>query len=379
MRCKVIVLVCRPSGPGRIGGRDELEDRSTNPHLSGASRLRPLGFPRCAGVLREAARSESWQTVDMHQDTDPDHASAESLAARTPPSSASGRAPGHRPVGTGIALMVVAIFCLSVNDALAKQLTGFYPPVQVLFLRNLIALPFAIAIAWKLGGRSALHSYRPLTHLVRGVIWLIAATLFFTGLKHLELAEATALVFVAPVFVTSISALFLGETVGWRRWLAVLVGFIGALVVIRPGTETFRLESLYPLGTALFYAALMVGARFVDPRESVWTLMVWLVGAGALLSGLLQPFVWTAIDPGDLWLFAAIALFGTTGMVMMTQAFRFAPASVVAPFDYTALLWATLFGWVFWKEVPDAVTWIGAAIIVVSGLYIVLREGRTAD
>ncbi len=259
--------------------------------------------------------------------------------------------PGGAPrtVTTGIALMVVAIACLSVNDALAKQLTAGYPPVQVLFLRNLIALPFAIAIAWKMGGRGALHSYRPLTHLVRGVIWLIAATLFFTGLKHLELAEATALVFVAPVFVTSISALFLGETVGWRRWLAVLVGFIGALIVIRPGTETFRLESLYPLGTALFYAALMVGARFVDPRESVWTLMVWLVGAGALLSGLLQPFVWTSVDPGDLWLFAAIALFGTTGMVMMTQAFRFAPASVVAPFDYTALLWATLLGWVFWR------------------------------
>lgn len=127
------------------------------------------------------------------------------------------------------------------------------------------------------------------------------------------------------------------------------------------------------------YAALMISARWVDPRESVWTLMLYLVGAGALLSGLMSPFVWTAIRLDDLWLFFAIAFFGTAGMTMMTQAFRFAPAAVVAAFDYTALLWATVLGWLIWGEVPDFATYVGASIIALSGLFIVLRERQLQD
>lgn len=275
---------------------------------------------------------------------------------------------------TGIGLMCAGVACLSVNDAFAKTLAVGYEPVQVLFLRNLIALPFAAIIAVAMGGRRALRSHRPRAHLVRGVLWLSAATLFFTGLRHLGLAEATTLVFAAPVFITALSALLLGEQVGWRRWSAVLVGFAGVLVVVRPGSAAFQPASLYPVATAVFYAALMISARWVDPRESVWTLMLYLVGAGALLGGLISPFVWTAIRPEDWWLFFGIALFGTAGMTMMTQAFRFAPAAVVAPFDYTALLWATALGWLIWGDVPDLVTYVGAGIIALSGLFIVFRE-----
>jgi uncharacterized membrane protein len=125
------------------------------------------------------------------------------------------------------------------------------------------------------------------------------------------------------------------------------------LIVVRPGSSTFQAASLFPVATALFYAALMISARWVDRRESVWTLMLYLTGAGALLSALAMPFTWTPVRMEDLWLFAGIALFGTAGITMMTQAFRFAPAAVVAPFDYTALIWATLMGWLFWGEIPD--------------------------
>ncbi|SFP40593.1 DMT family transporter [Tranquillimonas alkanivorans] len=275
---------------------------------------------------------------------------------------------------TGVLLMCVGVACLSVNDAIAKELTAGYSAIQILFLRNLIALPVAVVIALRMGGRSALRSYRPTAHLVRGVFWLCAATLFFTGLRFLGLAEATTLVFAAPLFITALSVVLLKEHVGWRRWSAVLAGFLGVLVVVRPGSAAFQPASLFPLATALFYAVLMISARWVDPRESVWTMMLYLVGAGALLSGLVSPFVWTAVQGEDLWLFAGIAFFGTAGMTMMTQAFRFAPAAVVAPFDYTALLWATLMGWAIWSEVPDAATYFGAAIIVMSGLFIVFRE-----
>lgn len=277
-------------------------------------------------------------------------------------------------VSTGILMMSVGVASLCVSDAIAKALTADYSPIQIIFIRNIIALPFAALIALKLGGRSALVSHRPLAHLLRGVLWLLAAGLFFTSFIYLGLAEATTLIFAMPVFVTAISALLLKEQVGWRRWTAVLAGFLGVLVVIRPGFGTFQAASLLPLTTAFFYALLMLSARWVDPRESVWTLMLYLVGAGALLSALLLPFVWVPPRFEDIWLFLGIALFGTAGITLMTQAFRFAPAAVVAPFDYTALLWATLLGWLLWEEIPDVATYVGAVIIIASGIYIVLRE-----
>lgn len=275
---------------------------------------------------------------------------------------------------TGIAMMCVGVACLSVNDAIAKILTASYSPVQILFMRNLVALPFALLVAFCMGGRGALRSRRPAAHLLRGVLWIGATILFFTSITHLPLAEATALVFVAPLFITALSALFLAEPVGWRRWLAVIAGFIGVLVIIRPGGDAFQPVSLLPVATAFVYALLMLSARWVDPRESVWTLLLYLTGAGVLLSGFLAPFFWTAIRPGDIWLFAAIALFGTAGMTMMTQAFRLAPAALVAPLDYTALPWAAALGWLIWNDVPDSASFLGAAIIIASGVFVILRE-----
>ncbi len=280
---------------------------------------------------------------------------------------------------TGIALICAGVACLAVNDALVKTLTDGYAPVQILFLRNLIALPPALMIALAFGGKAALLSRRPLAHLVRGGFWTCAAVLYFIGLRHLELAEATALVFAAPVFIIALSSLLLGESVGWRRWSAGLVGFAGVLIVVRPGSETFQVVALFPVGTALFYALLMIGSRWVHPAENVWTLMLYLVGAGALLSGIFSPFFWTPIRPGDIWLFAGIAAAGTAGMTLITQAFRFAPASIVAHFEYTGLLWATLLGWLIWNEIPDFMTFIGAGIIVLSGIFIIYREGRAGN
>jgi len=271
-------------------------------------------------------------------------------------------------------MMCVGVACLSVNDAIAKTLTQGYSPLQILFLRNIIALPFTMLIALRMGGTGALLSYRPMAHLLRGILWIGATILFFTSIMHLGLAEATALIFVAPLFITAISAIFLGEHVGRRRWLAVLAGFVGVLIVIRPGTTTFQLVSLLPVATAFVYALLMISARWVDARESVWTLLFYLTGSSALLSSFIVPFVWNPIRVEDLWLFASIAIFGTAGMTLMTQAFRLAPAAVVAPIDYTALLWATALGWLIWNEVPDTLTFLGALVIISSGVFIILRE-----
>lgn len=273
-------------------------------------------------------------------------------------------------------MMCVGVASLCVNDALAKALTDIYSPVQIQFLRNLIALPFAILIAWKMGGMAALRSHRPVAHLLRGGLWIAATIMFFTSLKHLGLAEATALIFVAPLFITALSALIFREPVGWRRWLAVIIGFAGVLIAVRPGTSAFQTISLLPVATAFVYAVLMLSARWVDSRESVWTLLLYMTATGAALSLFIVPFVWIPIQPEHLWLFAAVAVFGTAGMTLMTQAFRLAPAVVVAPLDYTAILWATLLGWIFWTDIPDALTFAGAAVIIASGVFIIWREHR---
>ncbi|MBU2486601.1 MAG: DMT family transporter, partial [Alphaproteobacteria bacterium] len=130
------------------------------------------------------------------------------------------------------------------------------------------------------------------------------------------------------------------------------------------------------VATAFVYALLMLSARFVDSRESVWTLLLYMTATGALISLFIVPFIWVPLRSEDLWLFIAIAIFGTAGMTMMTQAFRLAPAVVVAPLDYTAIIWATLLGWIFWTEIPDALTFVGAAVIIASGVFIIWREHR---
>jgi drug/metabolite transporter (DMT)-like permease len=275
----------------------------------------------------------------------------------------------------GIMTMCGGVAALCINDALAKSLMDHYSPFQIIFMRNMITLPFAFLLALKMGGYHGLRSHRVGVHFMRGVIWIAATVMFFTSIHHLGLAEATALAFVAPLFITALSAIFISR-VGWRRWLAVSVGFMGVLVIVRPGAATFELMSLLPIATALAYALLMLSARFVDTRETMWTLLLYLSLTSGILTCIPALFVWTSVRPEDIWLFVAIAAFGSVGITMITQAFRFAEAPTVAPFDYTALIWATALGWLFWGETPDVLTFVGAAIITASGLFVIFRESK---
>lgn len=158
----------------------------------------------------------------------------------------------------------------------------------------------------------------------------------------------------------------------------MISGLLGALIIVRPGFAEFDPLALLALLAALMAAFLMLSARWVDKTESFWTLMLYLTASSALISAMAVPFFWVALQVQDILLFAGVAVFGTAGMVLMTQAFRMAPATVVAPLDYTALLWATLFGWMLWDEVPDLITYLGAAVIVFSGVMSALQvnEGK---
>lgn len=290
----------------------------------------------------------------------------------------SRRAGRSAPAGQAIVTICVGVFCLVVNDAMAKWLTAHYSPLQLVFVRNLLALPMIAAIVLVSGGPRALRSRHLRVHALRGLLAVGAAAAFFTGLRILPLAEATALVFAAPIFITALSVPLLGERVGWRRWMAVIVGFAGVLVIVRPGAVTFQPASLFVVATALLYALFMISARWIDRSEKFWTMMFYVVLFPTVFSGLLVVTRFETVPMAHLPLFFGMAVFGTLGVTLIGHAFRLAPAAIVAPFDYTALIWASLLGWLVWGEIPALWTYAGAAIIILSGIYIVIRETRAA-
>ncbi|MDH0683993.1 DMT family transporter [Achromobacter animicus] len=279
-------------------------------------------------------------------------------------------------VAAGIACVAGGIFFLTLSDANAKWLGASYNPLQILFLRALIALPFVTALALWLGGRRVLRTTHPGLHLTRGAINVVSACCFYLGLQALPLAEATAIAFAAPLFVTALSVLILKERVDGKRWLAVLAGFAGVLIVVRPGTQAFQAATLLPLTTALLYAVMMITARGINRAEGMLTTTFYIVLGQLVCSAIGLPWVWRAPAMEDLPYFGGVALFSTLGLALITQGFRIGPASVVAPFDYTGLVWATILGWIFWREAPDAYAYLGAVFIAGSGVYIAVREAR---
>ncbi len=282
--------------------------------------------------------------------------------------------------GLAIAVMCIGIFCLVLNDAMAKWLTVHYAPIQIIFMRNLLALPMVAAAAVWIGGPAALTTRQLRIHALRGLLLVGAGYCFFLGLKFLPLAEATSLIFAAPIFITALSVPLLREHVGWRRWAAVAAGFAGVLIIVRPGAAAFQPASLLVVATAALYALIMISARWIDRGESVWTMMVYVVLFPLLFSGLVVAAEWRAPQTDHLPLLVGMAIFGTLGMTLITQAFRMGPAAIVAPFDYTALIWASVLGWLVWGEIPGIWTYAGAAVIIASGIYIVLREtGRSTS
>ena len=293
--------------------------------------------------------------------------------------SARSRAPETTAGGNlaGIATMVAGVFCLATMDALAKFLGAGYPVVQLIFLRSVIALPLLLAIAWfSEGGLAGLRTRRPWVHVFRAVLVALAIFTFYTALTYLPLAEVTAIAFAAPLMMTAMSRPLLGEHVGWRRWSAVLVGFLGVLIVVKPGTAAFQPAALIALAAALLYALMLMTARKFAASESAISLVVWSTAGAGLIAAAAMPFAWTPVAASDAGWFLALGGLGAVTMLLLTRAFHLAPAAVVAPFDYTALIWALAYGWLIWGEVPAASTWAGAAVIAGAGLYVTHRESR---
>lgn len=280
----------------------------------------------------------------------------------------------------GIAAMLLAVALFSVMDTGLKLLSAHYPSLQVAALRAMSSLPLVCAyVLWR-GAVRSLFRVRWSLHLLRGALGIGMLALFAFGLRHLPLAEAYSIFFVAPLVITALSVPMLGERVGKGRWWAVAVGLFGVLVVLRPtGVGMFTLSGLAILVAAVCYAVSAITVRIVVRTDSVESQLFWLMAMVALGAGALAAPQWVAVRMDDGWILLAVAITGFLGQLAITQAFRFGEASAIAPFEYTALAWGLLIDWSLWNTLPDAWMLVGAGIIVASGVYLVRHEAVHAE
>ncbi len=270
----------------------------------------------------------------------------------------------------GIAFYLLAIGSMAMMDACAKWLVQSYPVGQVAFFRCLFAfLPIGVLVLHS-GGLAALATRRPAMHALRGVVMITAIFLFFYALKFLLLAEATAIFFAGPLFMVALSVPLLGERVHRNVWLAVIIGFVGVVIMMRPGAEILRVEAGWALGAALFYALAMIATRSLTRTETTLSIVVYGNLAAVLVSAVSLPFGWTTPTLEEMGVFVLMGLCGGLSTLLFVKACRHTRVSVLAPFDYTALVWAAALGFLFWHELPDLWIWLGTAIVVTMGLYV---------
>ncbi|UEM02872.1 DMT family transporter [Skermanella rosea] len=276
----------------------------------------------------------------------------------------------------GIGLLTLALVAFAVMDVLIKWLSASYGTFQIVFFRSVFGLlPLCVLVATS-GGIRLLRTSRPGGHVLRSLVGASALVCFFYAFKHMPLADVYAIHFAGPLFLTALSGPMLGEHVGWRRWSAVGVGFLGVVVMLQPGSGMFTPVALVPLLGAVFYAFAMIFVRKLSRTETNAAIVCYFTLTGVAVGAIGMAADWRTPDLPGFGLLAAVGILGGVAQIMMTQAFRSAPAAVLAPFEYTAMIWAVLFGYLVFADVPTSAVITGALIVSASGLYILHRETR---
>jgi drug/metabolite transporter (DMT)-like permease len=265
------------------------------------------------------------------------------------------------------------LFWFVTLDSTAKYLMQSYPVPQVIWARFFFHLIFVVIL---MGPRlrAQVKSQSPIHQCLRSLFMFSTTVLFFIGISILPLTTASTIMFMSPVILTILSIPLLGEKAGPRRWMGIFIAFAGAVVVMRPGSNSLELSILIVLAAAFTHALYQVFTRKLGTRDAAMTSLFYTGITGALAMSLVVPFVWQPVAAFDWLLFVFAGIAGGIGHLCLIRAFRQAPASVVAPFSYSSLLWATGFGYVLFGNLPDAWTLSGAALIIGSGLYIFHRE-----
>lgn len=296
---------------------------------------------------------------------------------------------------TGILCLTAGIAVFSVQDLILKLLSGDYPLHQAMVLRSLTAIPFMLAIVRLFDGslRTLLSRGWP-AMLGRGLLNFTAYTAYYLALAALPMATTVALYFTAPLIITVLSVIVLHEKVSARRWLAVVAGFAGVLIMVRPGGDLFDWAALLPVFCGFAYAASMILARTMGSRDTAAAMAFW-GNLAFLLCGLaLSAYYGTGQHAGDshpslafltrgwatptgfdLFLMCACGAIAAIGLTLLTHAYAIGQSSVVAPFEFTFAFWGILWGWLFWSDLPDALGWLGIAIIIAAGVYVLRAEG----
>ena len=284
------------------------------------------------------------------------------------------RQPPRETYGTAIAFLMFGVTAGLGLDLCAKWLLASYPLGQFVFLRSLFGLLIFMLIARWYGGFASLATRRWAWHLLRTVLASGAMFGFFYGLKSMPLVNALTLAFTAPLIMTALSVPLLGEQVGWRRWIAVVVGFSGVLIVLRPGAGLVDVASIAVLAAAFCYAGLAITARKLAATESSFALSVYVISGPMLISSFLVPSGYVAPDVSDWFLFMLAGLCSAGAWIGIVGGYRRAPPALLAPFEYTALVGAAIAGYLIWDEIPDRGVVLGGTIIIGSGLFIIYRE-----
>ena len=276
----------------------------------------------------------------------------------------------------GVLLMLLGMVMFSMNDVLGKWLVATYSVGQLMLIRSLAALLVLAPFFWRVGWRRLVDVERPRLHLLRAALFAFEASGFYFAVAYMPLADAMTYWLAAPIYVAAMSPLLLGEKVGWRRWTAIIVGFIGVLIALEPSRDTFTLPALIALGGSLAFALAMVLGRTLRAAPDT-TLVFWQVAGAAIFAA-----VWCLADPGgwapvsgiDFGLLALLGIVAMSAHMLVNRSLKLADAATVAPLQYTLLLWAIVFGWMFFGDMPRAAMLVGAGFIVASGLFIFFRE-----
>ncbi len=297
----------------------------------------------------------------------------------------------------GVPFVLFGIFVFTIQDVIIKWMSGNYPVHEIVFVRNLVAILPVMVLVYLEGGWSLLKTRRPWPHVVRAVGMFLSYLSFYLGIAAMPLADAVALFFVAPLLITALSVPFLGEQVGLRRWIAVIVGLGGVVVMLRPGGGVVEPAGLLMIFSALSYAVVVIITRRIAATEKASTMALYACYAYVLLGGLIGALIgdgrflaaagdhaslafmlraWQMPSLMDFGLMVVLAFITAIGFYCLSQAYRQSEASMVAPFEYIAIPLATLWGYLFWDQLPDRVALAGMAMIVGSGLYVLKREAR---
>ena len=283
--------------------------------------------------------------------------------------------PERHNVSRGVVYLVIASLAYAVMQALVKALSNYEVP-QIVFFRSSIAL--VIVAAYSASGKRGLTlgTTRLAGHLLRALFGLTAMSSYFTAYRYLGLADVSALAFSLPLFVLLLSIFFLGERPGIHRWIGLLVGLLGVLVMVRPGFVSFESASLLVLFASLNGAGAMIMIRRLSSTEEITTIVCYFLGFCTLISGTIMPFFWQTPNGTDLLLFCACGASGAFGQLFTAAAYKHAEASFISPFRYTQLLWATLLGYLVFAEIPHFAVLLGAAIVLLGQGYMIHREGK---